>query len=461
MKTSASLFTGGGLWDVGAMMAGLTPVWGVEIRADIAAVAEKSIPGLKVVVSDVAAVDYSALPKVDHLHASPSCKKASIANSDGGECEEDIAAALAACRAIKEVGPNTFTLENVWGYREFEAFKLIVSQLTRLGYFVDWWHLNSADYAVPQTRKRLILIARQDRQPRRPQPTHSDTPDPWGLYKPWVGWLEAISDLVDTLPDSEFAPWQLSRLPDELKSMLLAQGSFDGEVVNRSIKAPAFTVTSNSNQAGVKALLLNGAGNTNFEEAKPGKGCRYESDPAQTVTTVTRDGGQLPKAFLLNRNKSERDDHYKPEADPAYTVCVGSNGRQRALLIPGDNASNGVTREADEPMVTVQSRGLGQCPHRAFLTSDNYGSPSDTGKERILQLYAPDAPAMTVRAGQKTTPSSLSFGRVVKMTPRALARFQSVPDSYQLPNQNGLACEIIGNGVPCLLSKAICESLRD
>jgi site-specific DNA-cytosine methylase len=46
------------------------------------------------------------------------------------------------------------------------------------------------------------------------------------------------------------------------------------------------------------------------------------------------------------------------------------------------------------------------------------------------------------------------------MTPRALARFQSVPDDYTLPDANGLACEIIGNGVPPLLAKAIMESIK-
>ena len=389
MTTTASLFTGGGLWDVGAKMAGFTPVWGVEIRPDIATWAERNIPGLRVIVSDVAAVDYSSLPRVDHLHASPSCKKASVANSGGGESPEDIEAARAVCRAIEAVGPQSFTLENVWGYREFEAFKLIVGQLVTLGYKLDWWHLNSADYGVPQTRKRLILIARKDRQPTRPQPTHSDTPDAWGVYKPWIGWLEAIADLVDSLPDSEFAPWQLERLPAELKSMLLAQGSFDGEVVNRSIEEPAFTMTANSNQGGL-----------------------------------------------------------------------------RALLVPGDNGSNFTTvRSQDEPMVTVQTRSLGQCPHRAFLvnkSADKFSDGVNYAESRAFSVVASSQGRYKAFvAMEPKRPARASVGRVVKMTPRALARLQSVPDEYVLPDHNGLACEIIGNGVPCLLAKAICESLKD
>lgn len=71
MTITASLFTGGGGFEIGAMLAGFTPTWGIEIRPDIAAVAEANIPGLKVIVSDVAAVDYSTLPRPDHLHATP------------------------------------------------------------------------------------------------------------------------------------------------------------------------------------------------------------------------------------------------------------------------------------------------------------------------------------------------------------------------------------------------------
>ena len=49
----------------------------------------------------------------------------------------------------------------------------------------------------------------------------------------------------------------------------------------------------------------------------------------------------------------------------------------------------------------------------------------------------------------------LTQGRVVKMTPRALVRFQSFPDSYALPEKNSLAVTIIGNAVPPLLMREV------
>lgn len=383
MPTCGSTHTGGGLFDIGAMLAGYEPLWGVEIRPDIADWAEINT-GMTVIRSDVALVDYASLPTVDHLHSSPSCQSASVANKSGSESPEDISSARAICRALRQIRPQTFTLENVYQYRTFDSFKMIVTCLRKCGYHVDWWYLNFANYGVAQTRKRLILIARLDRQPRKPQPTHSRTSDMFGLYKPWVGWLESITDILHTLPESEFAPWQAAGLPEEYKTMLLAQGGFDGQVVSRLESEPAFTITANGNQSGLKAFLMPGGGNTNFAEAKR---CRYEDEPSMTVTVR----GNYPRAFVAGS-------HY---------------GRSNLVADRTPQIRNG-----DEPYFTVTVSGGVHNDARAFV------------------------------------------GRVVQMTPRALARFQSVPDSYRLPDANGLACKIIGNGVSCLMSKVIMESLQ-
>lgn len=366
---TASLFTGGGLWDIGAMMAGFTPVWGVEIRPDIAAVAERNIPGFYVVRADVATVDYSALPKVDHLHSSPSCKNASGANSGGEEAPEDIASALGTCRALRALKPHCFTLENVYYYRTFKSFRLLLACLSELGYHYDYWRLCSADYGVPQERYRLILIARPDRNPAKPMQTHYK-PDAKKAVKgmrsmfwePWRGWYSAVEDLIPTLPETQPAPWQLARMPAFTITVDSNQGGLKAFLVGdnygnsnkddqerilqlRSPDKPAMTVTAGDNKV-LRAFIMPGGGNTNFAEAYPGRGVRYEGEPVMTVATVTSKGGA-----------------------------------------------------------------------RAFV------------------------------------------GRWVSITPRCLARFQSVPDEYWLPDAVGLACEIIGNGVPSLLAQRICESL--
>lgn len=56
--------------------------------------------------------------------------------------------------------------------------------------------LNAADYGVPQTRKRAILIASQTRTAEPPPPTHAQAAEPEGLFGPgrakWVSMAEAL-----------------------------------------------------------------------------------------------------------------------------------------------------------------------------------------------------------------------------------------------------------------------------
>lgn len=72
-----------------------------------------------------------------------------------------------------------------------------------------------------------------------------------------------------------------------------------------------------------------------------------------------------------------------------------------------------------------------------------------------------DEPSFTTTANhnQDGIRAWLSQGCVVKMTPRALARFQSFPDDYRLPNSNNLAVRVIGNAVPPLMYQRIAEAL--
>src|SRR3972149_297635 len=92
-KTLASMFTGGGLFDIGAIAAGYTSIWGIEMDDKIAAVAR--LNDLPVITADVCKVDFSALERPDHLHASPPCPNFSVAKTNSKETERDLALAHA------------------------------------------------------------------------------------------------------------------------------------------------------------------------------------------------------------------------------------------------------------------------------------------------------------------------------------------------------------------------------
>lgn len=263
-RTSFSLFRGGGGADLGAESAGWRSIGGVEIDAKIAAVCDKNFPDAPTVVSDICAVDPLLLPhRPAHLHASPSCKNASQANIGAGETDEDRACGRAVERFLEAWLPEAFTLENVWQYRTFDAFNGICERLRSLGYAFDYWHLCSADYGVPQTRRRLILVARRGAtRVQRPMPTHREGGD---LFTPpWVGWYAAIADIIDTLPASRFAPWQEARL-----SELAPHGLTTSALVPcRSLETnlclpdmPSYTVLADRKTT-PRAFLIDGYGNT-------------------------------------------------------------------------------------------------------------------------------------------------------------------------------------------------------
>ena len=368
MTPFGTFFTGFGGVDIGMMADGLTPLWGVEYDADIAGVYRRNL-GDHIIVGDVRAMDYTALPLVDWLHASPSCVRASVANPDAGEAPEDIEAAQAVVRAIQAQRPQVFTLENVWGYRNFKAFRLILDALGAAGYMYDFEHVNCADFGAPQTRRRLILRAVYGALlPALPEPV------------PWVGWYAAIEDLIPTLPDSQLAPWQMARLSGELRALLISNAKTEYGVGMANAGDPVWSVTSNT--LGRSRAVLVGSGNTQ-------------------IASIT--------------------DKPRAQDAPCYTVHPAQLRNTKAVLVKGDDNS---------------------------------------GEFGVVTADAGD-PAFSVRAGRSTQhrASLPDVARVVAMTPRCLARFQSFPDTYALPDKRTLAAKGIGNAVPPLVMQRIAEQL--
>ena len=463
MPTLRTLFSGGELFGVGARQAGYTHADGYELDPKIATVAQ--LNGFDVRVADVCAVDYAALPPVDHLHGSPSCKNASNANQPGTdengdplprETEQDLACADAVCRAIAAHQGDTFTLENVYGYRVFESFDRIRAALSAAGFSYEYWHLNAADYGVPQTRKRLILIARRELcRIQRPNPTHRDGGDMF--HPPWIGWYAAIEDILHTLPPTQPAPWQLARLPKEIReSMLIGAGGYDGAVVSRDIDEPAFTIThggeggTTGNSAQLRAFLVQ---SKNVSQ-QWGDGTRDEDEPAFSIVTDHKPS-HMPKAFLVSNAKTEYGDGVRQADEPMLSVTTQMAGRARAYIVGGGNTQLGQidshARTEADPMFTVSASDGARKVAAAYLLDGDNGRPG-TGEPTYRTA---DQPAATLRASRTTLHRAYTAGRWVRMTIQAFGRFQTVPDDYR-----GLTAEINGNGVPCEEARQIMLSVK-
>jgi DNA (cytosine-5)-methyltransferase 1 len=62
-------------------------------------------------------------------------------------------------RLVNEVEPDLVTIENVPRMSSATVFQDFVRALQELGYEVDWRSCRAADYGLPQTRRRLVLLA--------------------------------------------------------------------------------------------------------------------------------------------------------------------------------------------------------------------------------------------------------------------------------------------------------------
>ena len=397
--TLGILFAGGSVFSAD-LPPGCHVAWVIEYDATIAAVNQANNPETRVIAADVRGVDFATLPRVDILQASPPCPNYSVAKTNGAETAQDRALAEAVCVALRTLRPRAFILENVRGYAGSESLKRIGQTLFDLDYAVTQEIVNSADYGVPQTRERLIVRAVSGGF------MQSIAPIP-GRVATWRGWYSAIEDLIPTLPASKFADWQLRRLGEMSESFATA-----GEMADPNGTAERRLST------------------------------RFQDEPFPPVTaTITK---RAPTAFIV----SNADTMGIRDGDaPMLSVTGQTGGRARAVLM-GDGDTWRPVRSGSEMAPTLSANNGA----RAFLmgkTADKYGDG--------LRYHA--EPAQTIGANEHGSRAWLAAGRVVAMTPRALARFQSMPDSYELPSKASLACRIIGNGVPSLLGRRIVESL--
>ena len=133
---------------------------------------------------------------MQYFHASPVCKNFSKAKREGGEVELDKETALSTAEFIAKTRPKVVTIENVKGYRNSEALKIITDELTRQGYDWDADVYNTADYGGYTKRERLIVRAKRDgKLPPKPEKL------PEELRK--KGWYSAVEDLIPHLEEKK------------------------------------------------------------------------------------------------------------------------------------------------------------------------------------------------------------------------------------------------------------------
>lgn len=204
---AGTYFSGGGLVEEG-LKGIIDPVVAVEYDEKISGVYRNNF-GQHIVTADVRDVDPRELVKqidgeVEYFHASPVCKNYSQAKSNHAEVELDKETAASTAEFINAVKPKVVTIENVKGYKDSEAMKIITDALDANGYTWDADVYNAADYGGYTNRERLIVRAVRDgKLPEKPKKMAHKS-----------GWYEAVADIIPTLTEKKngVAPWMDIRL---------------------------------------------------------------------------------------------------------------------------------------------------------------------------------------------------------------------------------------------------------
>lgn len=203
MLNVVSLFSGGGGLDLGFISAGYNVIWASDIDKNAVATYKKNI-GNHIICGDINHIDINTIPKADVLIGGPACQSFSLA---GNRDIYDIRGQLVwnYVEILKHVEPKAFVFENVQGLLSSKnnegekVIDLIIKAFKELGYTLSVSVLNSADYGVPQKRKRVIIVGlKGDVTFNFPLPTHNES----GIgLKKYVSIEEALYDLPNAIND--------------------------------------------------------------------------------------------------------------------------------------------------------------------------------------------------------------------------------------------------------------------
>ena len=176
MLTAIDLFSGPGGLAIGMKRAGISPVMGVEFNKDAVAT-YRTHTDSDHRFEDIRAIDFTPYQgRIDVVYGGPPCQPFSMGGvRQGHNDERDMVPQFV--RAVSQVQPAAFLMENVPGlittkYRSY--FDWMLQELESIGFSVAWRVVSAADFGVPQSRKRVIVVGMRHQEFLFPAPSHGE-----------------------------------------------------------------------------------------------------------------------------------------------------------------------------------------------------------------------------------------------------------------------------------------------
>jgi DNA (cytosine-5)-methyltransferase 1 len=178
--TAIDLFSGAGGLSLGLEWAGFDVVAAVEINKEIAKTYKANHPKCNLLVKDLREVSGkdllrgTGLKSVTMIAGCPPCQGFSSLTRKYHKEDPRNGLILEMARIIEEIKPNIVMVENVPGIetRGGEVLQQFIGRLETMGYKVSKHSLQLANYGIPQSRRRFVLLAGMGFEIPIPNETH-------------------------------------------------------------------------------------------------------------------------------------------------------------------------------------------------------------------------------------------------------------------------------------------------